>query len=84
MCLVVSGGHSHIVLVEDYTKMKIIGKTRDDAAGECFDKSARSMGLDYPGGVTLDRIATEPDFEKYPMPWPKVEILRLDTHYQLA
>ena len=45
MCLVASGGHSHIVLVEDYTKMKIIGRTRDDAAGEAFDKAARTMGM---------------------------------------
>lgn len=46
-----SGGHSHIVMVEDYTKMKIIGKTRDDAAGEAFDKAARTMGMPYPGGI---------------------------------
>ena len=49
LCLVVSGGHSHIVMVEDYTKMKIIGITRDDAAGEAFDKAARTMGMPYPG-----------------------------------
>ena len=48
LCLVVSGGHSHIILVEDYTKMKIIGRTRDDAAGEAFDKAARTMGMPYP------------------------------------
>ena len=57
LCLVVSGGHSHIVLVEDYTKMKIIGRTRDDAAGEAFDKAARTMGMPYPGGIELDKVA---------------------------
>ncbi len=57
LCLVVSGGHSHIVMVEDYTKMKIIGRTRDDAAGEAFDKAARTMGMPYPGGIELDKVA---------------------------
>ena len=57
LCLVVSGGHSHIVEVADYTKFKILGKTRDDAAGEAFDKAARAMGLPYPGGVSLDKMA---------------------------
>ncbi|MCI2112991.1 MAG: tRNA (adenosine(37)-N6)-threonylcarbamoyltransferase complex transferase subunit TsaD [Ruminococcus sp.] len=57
LCLVVSGGHSHIVMVEDYTKMKILGKTRDDAAGEAFDKAARTMGMSYPGGIELDKVA---------------------------
>ena len=56
LCLVVSGGHSHIVQVEDYTKLKILGRTRDDAAGEAFDKAARAMGIPYPGGVEMDRI----------------------------
>lgn len=59
LCLVVSGGHSHIVEVTDYTKMRIIGRTRDDAAGEAFDKAARAMGMPYPGGIHLDRIAEE-------------------------
>ena len=59
LCLVVSGGHSHIVQVEDYTKLKILGRTRDDAAGEAFDKAARAMGIPYPGGVEMDRIAEE-------------------------
>jgi N6-L-threonylcarbamoyladenine synthase len=70
LCLVVSGGHSHIVLVEDYTKMKIIGRTRDDAAGECFDKAARTMGMSYPGGIALDKIAEEgnPKVFKFPRP----------------
>ncbi len=81
LCLLVSGGNSLIVKVNGYTDFEIIGRTRDDAAGECFDKSARSMGLDYPGGVMLDKIATQPDFEKYPMPWPKVEGAELDFSF---
>ena len=72
LCLVVSGGHTMLVDVQDYTKMEILGTTLDDAAGECFDKTARCMGLEYPGGVTLDKIATVSDFEKYPLPFPKL------------
>ena len=70
MCLVVSGGHSHIVLVEDYTKMKVIARTRDDAAGEAFDKAARVMGIPYPGGIMMDKIAESgnPDAFKFPRP----------------
>ena len=81
LCLLVSGGNSLIVKVNNYTDFEVIGRTRDDAAGECFDKSARSMGLDYPGGVMLDKIATKPDFNKYPMPWPKVEGFELDFSF---
>ncbi len=73
LCLVVSGGNSLIVEVSDYTKFKVIGATRDDAAGECFDKTARALGLPYPGGVELDRIATQADFKRYPLPRPHVE-----------
>lgn len=73
LCLTVSGGNSIITEVTDYTKFNIIGGTRDDAAGECFDKSARAMGLPYPGGVNLDKIATEADFNKYPLPKPRVD-----------
>ena len=73
MCLTVSGGNSIITDVEDYTSFKVIGGTRDDAAGECFDKAARAMGLAYPGGVNLDKIATVADTAKYPLPRPKVE-----------
>lgn len=72
LCLLVSGGNTVIAKVDDYTKFEIIGQTRDDAAGECFDKVARQMGLSYPGGVTLDKIATAPDHQKYPLPHPKV------------
>ena len=73
LCLVVSGGHSHIVEVTDYTKMKIIGKTRDDAAGEAFDKAARTMGMPYPGGIHLDKLAESGDPESFRLPHPKVD-----------
>lgn len=72
LCLVVSGGHSHIVMVEDYTKMKIIGKTRDDAAGEAFDKAARTMGMPYPGGIELDKAAEGGDPHAFKLPRPVV------------
>lgn len=71
-CLVVSGGHTHMIEVNDYTDFKIIGKTRDDAAGEALDKAARSMGLSYPGGVNLDKIAKDGDDTAYKFPRPKV------------
>ena len=72
LCLVVSGGHSHIVAVDDYTKMRIIGKTRDDAAGEVFDKVARVIGMPYPGGVNLDKRAELGNDAAYPMPHPRI------------
>ena len=59
VCLVVSGGHTHIVIVNDYGKYEVIGRTRDDAAGEAFDKVARAIGLGYPGGPKVDKIAKE-------------------------
>lgn len=59
MCLVVSGGHTHIVYVKDYGDYEILGKTRDDAAGEAFDKVARTLGLGYPGGPLIDKLALE-------------------------
>lgn len=80
LCLLVSGGNSVVALVRDYTKFEILARTRDDAAGECFDKAARAMGLSYPGGVTLDKIATVPDFKKYPLPFPRVE----DSEYDFS
>lgn len=73
LCLVVSGGHSHIVEVKDYTTMSIIGKTRDDAAGEAFDKAARTMGMPYPGGIHLDKLAEQGDPDSYRLPHPRVE-----------
>lgn len=59
LCLIVSGGHTHLVMMEDYGKFKIIGRTRDDAAGEAFDKVARAIGLGYPGGPKIDKAAKE-------------------------
>lgn len=81
LCLLVSGGNTVIAEVTDYTKFKILGGTRDDAAGECFDKTARAMGLAYPGGVTLDKIATTADPKKYPLPFPKVSSGEFDFSF---
>lgn len=72
MCLVVSGGHSHIVKVDDYTKMQVIGRTRDDAAGEAFDKAARTMGMPYPGGIEMDKVAELGDSSAFKFPRPVV------------
>lgn len=72
LCLVVSGGHSHIIEVMDYTKLRVVGKTRDDAAGEAFDKAARAMGLSYPGGIELDKIANNGNPNAFMFPRPKV------------
>lgn len=68
LCLVVSGGHSHLVLVKDYGEYEVIGRTRDDAAGEAFDKVARAIGLGYPGGPKIDRLSREgnPDAVLFP------------------
>lgn len=73
LCLTVSGGNTLLTLVKDYTDFELIGATTDDAAGECFDKTARSLGLDYPGGVLLDKTATVADLTKYPLPYPHTE-----------
>lgn len=81
LCLLVSGGNSIIAEVLDYTKFNIIGATRDDAAGECLDKSARIMGLPYPGGVHLDKIATTADIKKYPLPTPKLSGNKYDFSF---
>jgi len=81
LCLLVSGGNTVIAEVTDYTKFKIIGSTQDDAAGECFDKAARCMGLNYPGGVNLDKIATVADNKKYPLPFPKVSTGEFDFSF---
>lgn len=70
LCLTVSGGNTIITEVLDYTSFSPIGRTTDDAAGECFDKAARVLGLSYPGGVNLDKIASVADFERYPLPYP--------------
>ena len=72
-CLVVSGGNTLIAEVKSYTEFNIIGRTRDDAAGEALDKAARTMGIPYPGGLNLDRIAKEGDSTAFKFPKPKVE-----------
>ena len=71
LCLVVSGGHTMIVNVKDYTDMEIMGTTLDDAAGECFDKVGRVLGMPYPGGAALDRAAQQGDETKYHLPVAK-------------
>ena len=71
LCVVVSGGHTMLVDVQDYTKMEILGTTLDDAAGECFDKVGRVLGMPYPGGAALDRAARQGDETKYFLPRSK-------------
>ena len=71
LCLVVSGGHTMIIDVQDYTKMEILGTTLDDAAGECFDKVGRVLGMPYPGGAALDKAASKGDETKYFLPRSK-------------
>ncbi len=72
VCLVASGGHSHLVVVRDYGSYEILGRTRDDAAGEAFDKVARAIGLGYPGGPKIDRVAKEGNPHAYEFPRAKV------------
>ena len=69
----VSGGHSHIIEVKDYTDFKIVGYTHDDAAGEAMDKAARAMGLPYPGGLNMDKTAADGDPTAYKLPHPRVD-----------
>lgn len=71
LCLVASGGHSHIVMVNSYTEFETIGRTTDDAAGEAFDKAARAMGFPYPGGAFIDKASKLGDPSKYKLPHPK-------------
>lgn len=73
LCLLVSGGNSQIVLVNSYKDMKIIGQTIDDAAGEAFDKCAKVMGLGYPGGPLVDRLAKEGDSNKFKLNKPRIQ-----------
>lgn len=73
ICLVASGGHSHIVAVEYYTKFRVIGRTIDDAAGEAFDKVSRTLGLGYPGGPAVSKAALSGDKFKYKLPTPHTE-----------
>lgn len=73
LCLIVSGGHTHLVLVKEYGVYEIIGKTRDDAAGEAFDKVARAIGLGYPGGPKVDNLAKEGNKDKILFPRANIE-----------
>lgn len=73
LCLVVSGGHSHIVMVADYGEYEVIGRTRDDAAGEAFDKVARAIGLGYPGGPKIDALAPTGDRDAIPFPRASID-----------
>jgi N6-L-threonylcarbamoyladenine synthase len=73
VCLIVSGGHTHLVIVKDYGQFEIIGRTRDDAAGEAFDKVARAVGLGYPGGPKVDKAAREGNPHAFEFPRAKVE-----------
>jgi N6-L-threonylcarbamoyladenine synthase len=73
LCLVVSGGHTHLVIVKDYGEYEVIGRTRDDAAGEAFDKVARAIGLGYPGGPQIDKLAKEGSKETISFPRAHIE-----------
>ena len=81
LCLVVSGGHTMIVDVQEYTKMRILGTTLDDAAGECFDKVARVLGMPYPGGAALDKAASTGDDHKYMLPRSKPGVNPYDMSF---
>lgn len=81
LCLAISGGNTILVDVRDYTDMKILGATRDDAAGECFDKTARVLGLPYPGGKPIDELSQGGDDKKYSFPIAHVDGNPYDTSF---
>lgn len=81
VCLVVSGGHSHLVVVKDYGEYEIIGQTRDDAAGEAFDKVARAIGLGYPGGPKIDKAAKEGNPDAFTFPQAKIDDAEYDFSF---
>ena len=81
LCLVVSGGHTLLADVRSYTEFEILGSTRDDAAGEAFDKCARVLGLPYPGGVALDKLSQNGDATKYQLPRAKISGSELDMSF---
>ncbi len=81
LALVVSGGHTHLINVKTYTDFEIIGRTRDDAAGEAMDKAARTLGLPYPGGLNLDKVAADGDAAAYRFPSPKIQDSELDFSF---
>lgn len=81
LCLIVSGGHTHLVLVKDYGEYEIIGRTRDDAVGEAFDKVARAIGLGYPGGPKIDKLAREGNADAIRFPKAKIEDAPFDFSF---
>lgn len=81
LTLIASGGHSQIVLVRDYTEFEILGGTRDDAAGEAFDKVARVLGVGYPGGPKIDKLAQTGDAAKYKLPDSHIKDAPLDFSF---
>ena len=81
LCLVVSGGHTHLVQVEDYGRYQIVGRTRDDAAGEAFDKVARAIGLGYPGGPKIEKVSREGNPNAIAFPRAKVAEHRYDFSF---
>lgn len=81
VCLCISGGTTAFVNVRSYVEMDILGETRDDAAGECFDKIARALGLGYPGGGPMDRLASGGNPDRYPMPRAQIQDAPLDMSF---
>lgn len=81
LCLVVSGGHTHIIEVKGYTDFNVIGRTRDDAAGETYDKAARAMGYPYPGGIEIDKAAQQGNPQAYKLPRPHVDGSEYDMSF---
>lgn len=81
LCLIVSGGHTHLVVVKDYGVYEIIGRTRDDAAGEAFDKVARAIGLGYPGGPKIQKLAVEGNKDAIPFPRAKIDGAEYDFSF---
>lgn len=81
VCLVVSGGHTDLVLMKNHKKIKWLGGTRDDAAGECFDKTARVLGLSYPGGPEISRLAEKGNAKTYHLPRPMLQQKNLDFSF---
>lgn len=81
LCIVASGAHSHLIEVLNYTEFRVIGRTRDDAAGECFDKCARAMGFPYPGGVHIDKAAQNGNPAAFKLPHPAVAGTEFDFSF---
>ena len=81
LCIVASGAHSHLIEVLSYTEFRVIGRTRDDAAGECFDKCARAMGFPYPGGVHIDKAAQNGNPAAFKLPHPAVAGTEFDFSF---